>query len=410
MNRGVRTHFSDDYLWLPYVVCQYISSVGDNDILGEIISFIEGRELRADEESYYDQPNHSAESASLYEHCVRSIKYGLKFGVHGLPLMGCGDWNDGMNLVGKEGKGESVWLGFFLYDVLVKFSDVARLRNDESFAQYCVNQAKELQKNIRLHAWDGKWYRRAFLDDGSPLGSVLNEECRIDSIAQSWSVISGAGDKERSAMAMKQVDMQLVEREAKLIRLFTPSFDKSSLNPGYIKGYIPGVRENGGQYTHAAIWTALAFAMMGETDKAWELFDLLNPVQHGATAAAIAIYKVEPYVVAADVYTNPQHLGRGGWTWYTGSASWMYRLLVETLLGINRVGDKLLLTPHLKKEWNSYKVHYRFQDTVYHITFNRVEDSIEPYLILDGQKQNDLNTLHMKNDCTEHFVDMWIRK
>lgn len=410
MNRGVRTHFSDDYLWLPYVVCQYISSVGDNDILGEIVSFIEGRELRADEESYYDQPNHSAESTSLYEHCVRSIKYGLKFGVHGLPLMGCGDWNDGMNLVGKEGKGESVWLGFFLYDILIKFSDVARLRNDESFAQHCVDQAKELQTNIRLYAWDGKWYRRAFFDDGSPLGSVLNEECRIDSIAQSWSVISGAGDKEHSAMAMKQVDMQLVEREAKLIRLFTPSFDKSSLNPGYIKGYIPGVRENGGQYTHAAIWTALAFAMMGETDKAWELFDLLNPVQHGATAEDIAIYKVEPYVVAADVYTNPQHLGRGGWTWYTGSASWMYRLLTETLLGINRVGEKLHLTPHLKKEWDSYKVHYRFQETAYHITFNRVEDSIEPYLILDGQKQNDLNTLHMKNDCTEHFVDMWIRK
>ena len=410
MNRGVRTHFSDDYLWLPYVVCQYILSVGDNDILGEIVSFIEGRELRADEESYYDQPNHSAESASLYEHCVRSIKYGLKFGVHGLPLMGCGDWNDGMNLVGKEGKGESVWLGFFLHDVLVKFSDAARLRNDGSFAQYCVEQAKELQKNIRLHAWDGKWYRRAFFDDGSPLGSVLNEECRIDSIAQSWSVISGAGDKERSAMAMKQVDIQLVEREAKLIRLFTPSFDKSSLNPGYIKGYIPGVRENGGQYTHAAIWTALAFAMMGETDKAWELFDLLNPVQHGATAEDIAIYKVEPYVVAADVYTNPQHLGRGGWTWYTGSASWMYRLLTETLLGINRAGDKLHLTPHLKKEWDNYKVHYHFQETVYHISFNRIKDFvIDPYLVLDSLKQDDSNTVYMKNDYTEHFVDVWIR-
>ena len=409
MDRGVRTHFSDDYLWLPYVVCQYILAVGDNDILDEIISFVEGRELRADEESYYDQPNHSDESASLYEHCVRSIKYGLKFGVHGLPLMGCGDWNDGMNLVGKEGKGESVWLAFFLYDVLVNFSDVARLRNDESFAQYCVEQAKELQKNIRLHAWDGKWYRRAFFDDGSPLGSVLNKECRIDSIAQSWSVISGAGDMERSVMAMKQVEMQLVERDAKLIRLFTPSFDKSSLNPGYIKGYIPGVRENGGQYTHAAIWTVLAFAMLGETDKAWELFDLLNPVQHGATAEEIAIYKVEPYVVAADVYTNPQHLGRGGWTWYTGSASWMFRLLTETLLGINRRGDKLHLTPHLRKEWDSYKVHYRFQDTVYHITFNRIKDSvIEPYLLLDGMKQDDFNTVYMKNDSTEHSVDMWI--
>lgn len=408
MNRGVRTHFSDDYLWLPYAACHYMASVGDKDILDEVVSFIEGRELRSDEESYYDQANVSRESATLYEHCVRSIRYGLKFGLHGLPLMGCGDWNDGMNLVGREGKGESVWLAFFLYDVLVKFSDVAQKYGDQLFSDECTMQAQELRKNIRLHAWDGEWYLRAFFDDGSPLGSHQNSECRIDSIAQSWSVISGAGDKDRSAQAMNQLDKQLVDTENRLIRLFAPSFDTSLLNPGYIKGYIPGVRENGGQYTHAAIWTAWAFATLGETDKAWELFDLLNPVAHGATAGQIAIYKVEPYVVAADVYSNPQHIGRGGWTWYTGSASWMYRLLIEVLLGINRSGNKLRLTPHLKTGWNSYKAHYNFQETIYHITINRITDSSEPSLLLDGVLQSEVDWITMENDCTEHAVDVWV--
>lgn len=410
-NRGVRTHFSDDYLWLPYTVNQYITTTGNSDILNEEVFFIEGRELQKNEESYYDLPNISNKSATLYEHCVRSIKYGLKFGIHGLPLMGSGDWNDGMNLVGKEGKGESVWLGFFLYDVLVKFSEIAKLNKDDLFSQFCIEQAQKLKNNIRLNAWDGKWYCRAFFDDGSPLGSVLNEECQIDSISQSWSVISGAGDNERSEIAMKQVEIQLVEKAAKLIRLFTPSFDKSPINPGYIKGYIPGVRENGGQYTHAAIWTTLAFAMMGKTEKAWELFDLLNPIQHGATAESIAIYKVEPYVIAADVYTNPQHLGRGGWTWYTGSASWMYRLLTETLLGINRVENQLVLTPHLKKEWDNYNITYRFQNTIYMIKFNRIKDyATDPYLLIDGVLQDSPNTVKMKDDSQDHYIEMWIRE
>jgi cellobiose phosphorylase len=408
MNRGVRTHFSDDYLWLPYVACRYMASVADKGILDEVVSFIEGRDLGPDEESYYEQINLSSQSATLYEHCVRSIRYGLKFGIHGLPLMGCGDWNDGMNLVGRYGKGESVWLAFFLYDVLVKFSDVAKDYGDQLFANECAMQAEKLRKNIRLHAWDGEWYLRAFFDDASPLGSSQNSECCIDSIVQSWSVISGAGDKDRSFRAMDQVDKQLVDRENRLIRLFTPSFDMSPLNPGYIKGYIPGVRENGGQYTHAAIWTAWAFAMMGETDKAWELFELLNPVQHGATAEQIGIYKVEPYVVAADVYSNPQHIGRGGWTWYTGSASWMYRLLVEVLLGINRSGNKLHLTPRLKTGWNSYKAHYNFQETIYHITIHRIIDSTEPYLMLDGVMQSEVDWIVMENDCTEHAIDMWL--
>lgn len=408
MGRGVRTHFSDDYLWLPYVTCRYVSTVADTGILDERVSFIEGRLLRPDEESYYDLPGRSPESATLYEHCVRSIKYGLKFGVHGLPLIGCGDWNDGMNLIGEEGRGESVWLGFFLYDVLNKFSKIAELRNDTAFAQHCLEEAEKLRTNIREKAWDGEWYRRAYFDDGTPLGSKVNDECHIDSLPQSWSIISGAGDPERSLMGMQQVEKQLVRREDKLIQLFTAPFDKSELNPGYIKGYIPGVRENGGQYTHAAIWTILAFALMGETEKAWELFGLVNPINHGDTAERTAVYKVEPYVIAADVYAAEGHLGRGGWTWYTGSAAWMYRLLVETLLGVNLMGDKLQLAPQLPQKWDSYKIHYRYKDTVYHITILRIQDSSLPRLVLDGKEQENKDTFVMVDDRKEHFVDLWI--
>ncbi|MBA3652187.1 MAG: cyclic beta 1-2 glucan synthetase, partial [Chthoniobacterales bacterium] len=343
--RGVRTHFSDDYLWLPYVACRYVSSVADSGVLDEQIPFLEARPVMPEEEAYYDLPSRSQESTTLYEHCVRAIEHGLKFGEHRLPLIGSGDWNDGMNMVGNEGRGESVWLAFFLYDVLTQFAALARAREDTTFAERCLAEAEKLQKSIEANAWDGEWYRRAYFDNGEPLGSKTNPECQIDSLPQSWSVISGAGDPGRSRRALDVVDTRLVRREEKLIQLFAPPFDKSALNPGYIKGYIPGVRENGGQYTHGAIWTAMAFALMGETDRAWELFALLNPIHHGATAAQIATYKVEPYVVAADIYAVAPHIGRGGWTWYTGSAGWMYRFLTETLLGVHREGDLLRIIP-----------------------------------------------------------------
>ena len=337
--RGVRTHFSDDYLWLPYATCRYVACVADTGVLDEPVPFLEGRALKPEEESYYDLPNRSATSATLYQHCVRAIERALKFGEHGLPLMGCGDWNDGMNLVGKEGRGESVWLAFFLHSVLTQFADLAVRHNDAAFSERCLTQARQLKENIEQHAWDGQWYRRAYFDDGQPLGSRTNPECQIDSLPQSWSVISHAGDPERARQAMQAVDARLVRRDAGLIQLFDPPFDHSALNPGYIKAYIPGVRENGGQYTHGAIWTTMAFALLGETERAWELFALLNPVHHGATPDQIATYKVEPYVVAADVYAVAPHTGRGGWTWYTGSAGWMYRLLLETLLGVNLEGQ-----------------------------------------------------------------------
>jgi cellobiose phosphorylase len=405
--RGVRTHFSDDFLWLPYATCRYVTCVADTGILAEKISFLEARPVKPDEEAYYDLPNRSEESATLYQHCVRAIERGLKFGEHGLPLMGCGDWNDGMNRVGNEGRGESVWLAFFLYDVLNQFAALARAQKDTTFADRCLAQAEQLKANIEKHAWDGEWYLRAWFDSGEPLGSHTNPVCQIDSLPQSWSVISGAGEPERSRQAMNAVNQRLVRYKSKLIQLFDPPFDKSPLNPGYIKGYIPGVRENGGQYTHGAIWTVMAFALMGENDRAWELFSLLNPIHHSGTPEQIALYKVEPYVVAADVYAVAPHTGRGGWTWYTGSAGWMYRLLVETLLGVNLEGDQLRLTPRMPKSWNTYKVHYRHRQTVYHITITRhAADSTGANLLtLDGQEISG-KTIPLQDDRQEHAVEM----
>jgi cellobiose phosphorylase len=408
--RGVRTQVSDDYLWLPYVTCRYVSCVADTGVLDEKIPFLEARPVKPEEEAYYDLPNRSEESATLYQHCVRAIERGLRFGEHGLPLIGCGDWNDGMNRVGNEGRGESVWLAFFLYDVLTQFAQLASAHHDPVVAERCLAQARQLQQNIDQHAWDGQWYRRAYFDNGEPLGSQTNPECQIDSLPQSWSVISGAGDPRRSRQAMQCVDQLLVRRDAGLIQLFNPPFDKSPLNPGYIKGYIPGVRENGGQYTHGAVWTAMAFALMGDSQRAWELLALLNPIHHGETSRQIATYKVEPYVVAADVYAVAPHTGRGGWTWYTGSAGWMYRLLVETLLGVNIEGDQLHLAPRLPNTWATFKIHYRYRQTVYHITITRLAaDSADTNLLsLDGQEISGV-TIPLRDDCQEHAVEMKVR-
>ncbi|MBX3370936.1 MAG: protein ndvB, partial [Nitrospira sp.] len=385
---------------------RYVLATGDTGVLDAQVQFIEGRSINADEDSYYDLPGRSEQSGSLYDHCVRAILKGLTRGVHGLPLIGSGDWNDGMNMVGDRGQGESVWLGFFLHDVLMRFAEIAGTKGDGPFAERCHSEAAQLQRTIEEQGWDGEWYRRAYFDDGTPLGSATNDECQIDSIPQSWSVLSGAGDSTRSRLGMEAVYRRLVRRDDALVQLLDPPFDKSTLNPGYIKGYVPGVRENGGQYTHGALWATMAFAALGDRERAWELFGMINPVHHARSPENINTYKVEPYVVAADVYAVSPHTGRGGWTWYTGSAGWMYRLIVESLLGLRLEHNRLRFVPCLPKEWATFKVHYRFRQTMYHITVRQSgTDQQAMSVTVDGMQQAD-QTIPLVDDRREHSAEV----
>jgi cellobiose phosphorylase len=403
LDRGVRTDCSDDFLWLVAATSRYVEITGDMAVLDEPAGYLQGRTLNPLEESYYDQPGVSPLRESLYRHCVRALEHSLRRGAHGLPLMGGGDWNDGMNRVGYQGRGESVWLGFFASQLLRRFAQVAGQYGDAEFALRCNENAVLLNERLEKTAWDGAWYRRAWFDDGQPLGSSSNLECRIDSIAQSWSVLAGVGSARRQQQAMQALHQYLVKPEIRAVLLLDPPFDKGGADPGYIKGYVPGVRENGGQYTHAAVWAAMAYAQLGDSPKAWELLQLINPADP-SNNAAIDTYKVEPYVMAADVYGTAPHAGRGGWTWYTGSAGWMYRLATESLLGLQRVGDTLRIEPLLPAHWPGFTLTYRFGATPYHFDVRRGATETRS-MSVDGQPVEG-SVLHLIDDGVERWVQI----
>jgi cyclic beta-1,2-glucan synthetase len=404
--RGIRTHFSDDLLWLPYAASHYLDVTGDQAILDEAIPFLEGAALAADQSASYFEPRLAAERGTLFEHCARALDRSLAVGVHGLPLMGTGDWNDAMNRVGFKGRGESVWLAWFLHAVLAAWAPVAAARGETQRAEAWAGHARAIREAVEREAWDGSWYRRAFFDDGTPLGTAGSDACAIDSIAQSWSVISGAADPGRARRAMASVDQHLVRRDDRLILLLTPPFDHTALEPGYIKGYVPGVRENGGQYTHAATWVAIAFAALGDGDTAAELLAMLNPITHAMTPHDVQRYRVEPYVAVGDVYSEAPHAGRGGWTWYTGSAGWLYRAGIEWLLGIRMQGTRLLIDPCIPSGWAGFTATFGYHSARYDIAVENPRGACRgvALLELDGVALDDRTGIPLAPDQQIHRV------
>ena len=375
---GIRTKFSDDLLWLPYVTIDYIKSTGDYSILNEKVPYLEDEPLREGEDERYTIVNSSNSEGTIYQHCIKAIDRALKFGENNLPLMGSGDWNDGMNTVGNGGKGESVWLAYFLYKILDDFILLCEyVKDDKKSIEY--GKYKEfIQENIEKNAWDGGWYKRAFFDDGTALGSRENDECKIDSLPQSWSVISGAAKKSRALEAMRSVDRYLLNEEKGIILLLAPPFNNSKLEPGYIKGYVPGVRENGGQYTHAATWVILAWTLLGDGNKAWKYYNMINPINHSSNKISANNYKIEPYVMAADIYLREPHGGRGGWSWYTGASGWMYKVGLENILGLKRIQNKgYKITPCVPDSWNEYEINIKDDVGEYHIVVKRKNNNIE---------------------------------
>ena len=402
---GIRTKISDDLLWLPYSVLEYIEFTEDFEILEEKVEYVEGIDI-IDEKEKYDKYYYTKEKGTIYEHCIKSIEKSMKFGKNGFPKIGTGDWNDGFNNIGKKDKGESIWLGFFLYDILTRWKIILERKDEKNRLEKYEKIRNELKRRLNTDGWDGNWYKRAINDEGIVIGSKNNDECKIDSISQSWSVISEAATNDKRYMAMESVKKYLVDKENQIIKLLSPPFKGGKINPGYIMKYPEGVRENGGQYTHASIWVIIALCMIGMIDDAIELIEMINPISHTENKIGVNKYKIEPYVIPGDIYSNKYMAGRGGWSWYTGSSSWYYKVCVEHILGIKRKGNKLYLPENIPTKWNKFEIQYRYKTNIYNIKVEKIAEFRDKRVIIyNGEKINE-NFIELKDESKIENIEI----